>query len=104
MNYTSIAVCSFLNGSEGNAPLKWLLDLHRDTLPNDFIHPCPYFGIFAADNITIIPHSWMPQFFSGEYKSSLRIYDRVDDNIFTFLSETDISYSNNVRKNRKKKI
>lgn len=98
---TTIPICSFLNGSEGNVALKWVLDLHRETLPPGFIHACPYIGIFAAYNLTIIPSPWMPQFYTGEFMSSLRIFDDDDDNIFTFLSENHVSYS--MRNKRRKK-
>ena len=82
---TTIPICSFFNGTDNNLVAKWMLDSIKDTLPEGFIHPCPYFGTFKALNVSLASNTFMSQFLKGRYKSSLRLFDDKDENIVTYF-------------------
>lgn len=35
-------ICEFLNGTENNPGIKWLMDMAKETIPDGIIHQCPY--------------------------------------------------------------
>lgn len=81
---TTLDFCKFLNGSDiFNPVMSWLLEFAKKTLPLEYIHPCPYFGVMQAKNLTFIPTSRIIQFPKGFYKFILRFFDNFDDDIAT---------------------
>ena len=78
-------MCSFLNGTDNNLVAKWLIDSIKNTLPEGFVHPCPYFGHFKVFNVSLGITTVSPQFLKGRYKTSLRVFDDNDENIVTFF-------------------
>lgn len=82
---TSIPICKVLNGNYTNVAATWIIDTIKDTLPKNFIHPCPYVGSFKAFNISLTPNEFVTQFIKGRYKASYRFFDEQDDNIVTFF-------------------
>jgi hypothetical protein len=39
---STIDVCGFLNGTNNNPLVKWFFSVIRESLPKNFLHPCPY--------------------------------------------------------------
>jgi hypothetical protein len=79
----TIEACKYLNGTEeANSVVKWLLDMltREVAIP---IHPCPYSGIFAINNLTLAPGHRALQFPKGSYMTTGKYYDDVDENIAT---------------------
>lgn len=73
-----------MNGSDTINPIMaWLFEFAKKTVPAKYIHPCPYFGVMEAYNLTLIPSNRIVQFPSGYYKVILRFFDHIDDNIIT---------------------
>jgi hypothetical protein len=70
--------------------MKWILDAIGDSLPEGFIHPCPYFGQILLPNITLAINSLTSQFLKGRYKAYVRGFDEIDDNILTFEMVNEI--------------
>lgn len=82
---TTVSLCQFLDGSKSNVFLDWILSIIGETLPKNFIHPCPYIGVIKAYNVTLAANSVFPQFLKGRYKEKLRLFDELDENVVTFF-------------------
>jgi hypothetical protein len=74
-----------MNGTDSNLVLKWILDLIKESVPKNIIHPCPYYGEFVAYNVSLGINAQLLQFLSGRYRSIGRFFDDQDENIFTFV-------------------
>jgi Protein of unknown function (DUF1091) len=85
----TLDLCEFVNGTQSNLATKYFIDVFTKSFPPGFIHPCPYFGEFKLNNISLnlVPQSM--QFLTGTYKTNLRFYDDKDDNIITFMAITE---------------
>jgi hypothetical protein len=79
----------FLNGTENNIIAKWMIDSVAESLPADLIHPCPYFGRLRMINITLDVTNIAMQFLKGSYITSVRLFDKKDENIVTFNLKTE---------------
>jgi Protein of unknown function (DUF1091) len=80
---TTLDFCEFTNGSSKNIAVRWFLGMFQKSLPVGFLHPCPYFGEIRFSNCTIGDFIEAPQFLTGLYKCTTRIFDRKDENILT---------------------
>jgi hypothetical protein len=60
------------------------------TFPPDLLHPCPYNGLFNAFNVTPDISSEMATFMTGYYRMKIRVFDDIDENIVTFLTDTEL--------------
>lgn len=94
INYNSVIdstinVCEFLNGTDGNIVLKWLLDLYRTSLPPGILHPCPYYGDFTAYNLSLNPNFLQSKFLVGTYQANVRFFDDRDNNVMTLIHELE---------------
>jgi hypothetical protein len=76
--------CAFLNGTDKNPIAKWFLDMVSDSVPKGFYHPCPYFGELRAYNVTLKITNLFSQFPKGSYKTTIRTFDKIDENMITF--------------------
>lgn len=83
-------VCRFMNGTENNLIMKLLFKLAEDTLPKQFIHPCPYHELIEGYNITAVPKNELVQFLNGYYRIIARIFNIFDDNIITITAAGEI--------------
>jgi hypothetical protein len=86
---TTIKICKSLNGTDFNPAAKWLIDSISDSLPAGFLHPCPYFGEFKMLNVTLKVTPTAMQFLKGSYNTTVRFFDKKDDNIITMKLKTD---------------
>lgn len=75
--------CGFMNGTDKNPFAKWVVDVIAKTVPEGFLHPCPYEGLFAAHNVSIGQTERAKNFLNGRYRMLLRYFDDVDENITT---------------------
>jgi Protein of unknown function (DUF1091) len=91
---STIDVCQFLNGTQSNVLLKWIIDSMTHSLPNNFFHPCPYVGRVVAYNASILTNTISSQFLKGRYKIFYRAFDEFDDNIISLKTETDMPRGN----------
>jgi hypothetical protein len=87
---STVKMCRFLNGTENNPVADWFLDIVSDTLPEGFLHPCPYFGEFKMMNLTIKITPLAAQFLKGSYDTTARLFDKRDDNIITLKVKNDL--------------
>jgi hypothetical protein len=81
---TTLDLCEFTNGTQTNLATKFTVDILSKSFPPGFLHPCPYFGEFKLNNISLNLTPELMQFLTGTYKSSMKYYDDKDDNIVTF--------------------
>lgn len=78
----TVDLCQFLNGTNSNVVIKWFAGIFASSLPNGFVHPCPYKGAIEAYNVTVKPFS-ETKFHGGQYLGVSRWYDDQDENILT---------------------
>jgi len=83
-------VCKFVNGTDRNPAFKWFLNMIGESLPKGFIHACPYYREVFAYNVSLEMSPEMTVFLMGRYKIAGRLFDNIDDNIFTFILEFDL--------------
>jgi len=81
MDLKNIAACAFVNGSASN-PLLQLLKRTNENL-EPIMRPCPYFGELKLLNITADIKELHYIYPEGTYKSIIKFYDNLDDNIYT---------------------
>lgn len=86
---STVQVCQFLNGTDRNPVLKWIIDAITETIPEGFIHPCPYFGRLQAFNVSLSGEGVPTQFVKGHYKTFFRFFDEKDENIITLKLGTE---------------
>lgn len=79
-----------MNGTENNLIMKLLFKLAEDTLPKQFIHPCPYYETIVGYNVTAVPKNDLVQFLNGYYRIIARIFNKFDDNIITITAAGEI--------------
>jgi hypothetical protein len=85
-----INICEFLNGTDSNLLGRWFINTVSRTLPEGMLHPCPYTGEFKAPNISLDVSPEMAFFLVGQYRMRARMFDDEDDNIVTFLVDTEL--------------
>lgn len=81
---STVPFCKCVNGTDSNLIFKWILTSITKTLPKGFFHPCPYFGVFEAYNVSLESSPMMSQFLKGRYKTKMIMFDDEDDNIITY--------------------
>jgi Protein of unknown function (DUF1091) len=94
---STIATCSYLNGTDKNPIAKWIVGIFKDSVPNNYVHPCPYFGYYNFSNVTFDFNSLISSFLTGTYRATTRNYDDEDDNIFTVIYELEYEESSRKR-------
>lgn len=72
-----------MNGSDDNPVLKWMMNGMSKSLPQGFVHSCPFVGLMKAYNVSFSADGVISQFLRGRYKNSARVFDDNDDNIIT---------------------
>jgi hypothetical protein len=86
---STINICKVLNGTDNNPVAKWLIDMLSDALPVGLLHPCPYFGEFKMENVTLRTTLTALQFLKGTYTTIVRLFDKQDENIATLKAKSD---------------
>lgn len=71
--------------------MKWIVDTVAETAPKGFFHPCPWYGLVKAHNISFSTKGFITQFSRGRYKIFLRFFDKFDDNIISLHIGTDVT-------------
>jgi hypothetical protein len=67
------------------------MDIVKKSLPEGFIHPCPYVGELKASNVSFEAVPEMVSFLNGRYRIHARLFDRKDENLVTGLVEFDLT-------------
>lgn len=84
---TTVDACAFLNGTMDNPLAKYFQAALTKTIPAGYIHPCPYYGYYRFENLSIdVPQVGL-QFLSGNYKTTNVFYDNIDDLIFKSITK-----------------
>jgi len=83
-------LCAYVNGTDRNPAIKWMINMIGDSLPKGFIHACPYYREFIAYNATLKLAPEMTVFLLGSYRLSGRIFEKMDENIFTACIDFDM--------------
>jgi hypothetical protein len=69
---------------------QFLVNLVKRTLPEGFVHPCPYQGELKGNNISLDVVPEMVSFYNGIYRVYARMYDKKDENIITSLMDFEL--------------
>jgi hypothetical protein len=89
---STIDGCAFLNGTDNNNPIaRWFVDMITDSVPRGFYHPCPYSGELKAYNVTLKFTNLISQFPKGSYKTTVRAFNKLDDNIITMKLDLNVN-------------
>jgi len=81
MDLKGIPACAFVNGSATNPLLQILKRTTANLEP--IMRPCPYFGELKLMNITSDLKELHYIYSEGTYRSRIKFYDNLDDNIYT---------------------
>lgn len=76
-------MCSILNGTSNNYGIITFINIFKDSLPPNVIHPCPYNGRIKMENVTIDTSKIPSVFPSGSYRNRIIMFDVTDRNIFS---------------------
>lgn len=88
----TVDVCRFMNGTQNNLLAELILKLAGDSIPKHIIHPCPYYGMSVANNMTMGLNqiTELAQFPNGYYRFTARVFNKYDDNIATIKGAGEI--------------
>lgn len=92
----TVDVCQFLNGTQNNLLVELILKLAGDSISKNFIHPCPYYGLHVANNMTMVGKNQkneLAQFPNGYYRFTAHVFNKQDDDIITFNGAGEIGDS-----------
>jgi len=79
-----IPACAVVNGTVSNPLLQMLKNMAGPSLDPIF-KPCPYFGEVKVMNITADLKELSYIYSEGTYKTILRFYDNLDENLLTLV-------------------
>jgi len=84
-----IPACKFLNGTSNNIVMDLFIKITGETAGNLF-HACPYYGEIKITNMTANSGQFFSLYSEGYYRTFLKFYDDVDDNLFTLNLYSDV--------------
>jgi hypothetical protein len=87
----SISLCAFVNGTDNNLVISWILKMIGKTFPKRLIHPCPYDKEFKALNLSVELSPEMSAFLLGRYLMTMTASDAKDRNIITAILEFEMT-------------
>lgn len=86
----TVDFCGFLNKTDNNIVAKFIFDMIGKTFPTELLRPCPLATEFKAMNITLDLTPQIASFLKGTYRTAFRMFDSLDDNIFTGIVEMEL--------------
>lgn len=80
VDYPSIQICKILEDSKSNIFVQQLIEVTK-SVAADLLNCCSKSGDFSMRNVTINNSTFLTLFPSGNYKTSFKYFDHIDDNI-----------------------
>lgn len=80
VDYASLRICEILEEGKSNIFIQQLIEVTR-SVAADLLNCCTKSGDFSMMNVTLNNSTFLALFPSGNYKTSFRYFDHIDDNI-----------------------
>lgn len=90
LNYPDLPLCKIFKDGQSNPLILAFIDALRPMAP-DILEICSRSGKIAARNVTFENSAALEMWPSGNYKTALKFFDSMDDNIVNISYTTLVS-------------